>query len=262
MQSNAHDIGIASHFSSVLLDIGFCRVRKKTAQPDTREDQRRIMPVTQECLPECIEEKARGCAVCTFVHDGNCQRFPETAAHFSGLTVSTQPLGDRHPCRHLRLLHHECRSAAKQGVTVMERKQRRMQNSPDNVQRRWKMREAEVHEASCGMMKLKKGLPLHINKVTRANAVEKGKRAAVPGNQEVLSVVDLVARDGITKGARTAAEHGFLFQEENRDAGNRKLNGCCKPAESAADNYDRLAPARFHRGPRFSQEYFSLWLSQ
>ena len=78
----------------------------------------------------------------------------------------------------------------------------------------------------------------------------------------MLSVVDLVARSGITKGTRTAAEHGLLFQEEDRDAGNRKLNGCSKPAEPAADNYDRVAPVRFHRGPRFSQEYFSLWLSQ
>jgi len=111
-------------------------------------------------------------------------------------------------------------------------------------------------------MKREEGLCLHVHEVARADPVEEGKRVAVPGDQEVLSVVNLVACGSITKRSRTAAERRFLFQEEDRHAGFGELNGCRKPAESAADNYEGMAPARFHRGPRFSQEYFNLWLSQ
>lgn len=197
-----------------------------------------------------------------FVHDGYRQRFPETAADFPRLTVCTEPLGNRHPCCGRRLLHHESRSSAKQGGAVTRRKQTRMQYAPDNVQRRGKRGKAKVYEAPDGMMKRKKGTLLHVNKMTRADAVQEGKRVAVPRNQEVLPVVDLVACGGITKGTRTAAQSGPLFQKKDGDAGNGELNGRCKPAESAAYDYDGVAPARFHRGPRFSQEYFSFWLSQ
>jgi hypothetical protein len=112
------------------------------------------------------------------------------------------------------------------------------------------------------MVERKKRDRLYIHKVTRSYPLQKFKRVPVPRDQQMLSVVNVIPGDRITKGASTSAERRFLLQEEHRNAHRGKLEGCCQPAESAPDDYDGVASARFHRGPRFSQEYFSFWLSQ
>jgi len=103
---------------------------------------------------------------------------------------------------------------------------------------------------------------LFLDQMPCTDLVQKIQRVGISCYEEMLSVVDLIACGRIAIGSRTTAECGALFEEMNGNSGRAEVHGGREPAESAADDYNWRGSACFHNGPRFNQEYFSLWLSQ
>jgi hypothetical protein len=246
----------------MLCDERRSRFGKEAAEPGTWEDKCCILRMPQKRLSQCITEEPCGRAVGGFVHDRNCERIPEAPAYLSGLMMPVEPLRNREFIRLRGASKPECHAAAQERQPVRGGEQPRPENTAGKMHWRREQRNAELNEAAFGMVKRECRSWLDVDEVTCAHAFEERESLCVAGDEKMLSVIDFDACGRIDIRACAAAECGALFEKVDGNAGTGEMNGRSKSAQSAADDYDRVASARFHTGPRFNQEYFSLWLSQ
>ncbi len=102
--------------------------------------------------------------------------------------------------------------------------------------------------------------------MTASDCLEKPERAAIPAYEKVLSVVNILTRDGFLQRKCSPAEYALPLEQENREVSRADSYGSGKPAKATADDNVRL-----HRGVLraasadhgfATQTYFRRWLSQ
>jgi hypothetical protein len=171
-------------------------------------------------------------------------------------------MGNCHSVNRSSRRPHKSGSGTNERQPAGPSEQRSREKAGRKVQRGGKGGKPEADEAAIGMMELKGRTILHVHQVPCADPFKKAERLRVARNQQVLSIVDVVAGDGIDVRSRAAAQCGLVFDQKDGDAPEGEIHRGSESGKSTADNYDWTVPALFHSGPRFNQEYFSLWLSQ
>lgn len=93
--------------------------------------------------------------------------------------------------------------------------ERRSEDPPEQMRRRRKPRECELHKAPARMMESEHRPRLYLQMVPRSNRFSKRKRPVVTGYQEMLAIVDDIPRCGVGEGRGTPPQRGALFQKED-----------------------------------------------
>lgn len=150
------------------------------------------------------------------VHDRDRKWFPQAPSGFRTLMVTVQPFGDREPPEFTIVVPPDRTTRVQDPEPVQNPEEIASKDSSHKIQRRWKKRGGKRPEPFFRMMEQQTGTRLDIQKMRRANRGEKIHCPLVPGDQQVLAIVDRVTGLSIHEGKSATAQGGLLFEKNYR----------------------------------------------
>jgi hypothetical protein len=172
-------------------------ITEEGTQADGRDDKSRIAAVADERRVKCVKKNAGGGGCGMLVHDRKSQRFPKRAFRFRRLSRCIKPLGDRQA----GMIAGTSGRGEEKFPTCTEKPQlvdRREKvgrcDTPKEMEWRRKQRKTQRAEAAHGMVEGKRQGRLDGDMMAGADRCKKLHRPLVPGDKNMLSVVDHIAR--------------------------------------------------------------------